>query len=175
MPQQKCDSCGELLPPVDDAFCSYCQAAIGEDVSSRDPPDTAMDKFNSGIAGQVFRGPATPTKVYKVPRKFDLSMIFVVTAAYAAAFGLMQALNLHWGFQVGLMALLTVVGVIQMFAPDAQVRIAAVLTGVLFMLAVLVVSAVVHGIRSPDELLFGTLCMGLGVGSVIGYLSLIHI
>ena len=172
MTQRQCDSCGQLLPPVNDAFCSYCHAPIGEQ-NDRKPAWSFEEsiKEHLGNANQHHTTPKPPTKIYKAPRKFDLSMIFVVTFAYAGAFGLMQTLRWPLALQVGVMSLLTIVGFIQMFAPERRVRTASVLTGILFMAAMFYVSLAIDGNRRLTDIVLGTLCTVIGFGSLLGYCS----
>jgi len=173
MARQNCNSCGELLPPVNDAFCSYCHAEIGKPVSTDEQTTaTGSNELSNADPGRTDKGPVShkpwPT-VYKVPRRFDLSMIFVVTFAYSAAFGLMQALNFYWQFQVALMLLFTIVGLIQMFAPEQTVRMASILTGVACMAVSFFTMAFIDGDLGPAELMTGMFCGVFGFGSLLGY------
>jgi len=173
MVRPKCDSCGELLPPVKDAYCSYCHAAIEEGTTECLPEQVSgsIESANEDPenADEYLSTLKTSPKIYRVPREFDLSMIFVVTFAYAAAFGLMQALNFIWPYQVGLMVLVTIVGLSQMFLPDRLVRIASILTGIVCMAAVVATVAFIQGRQGLPVNLSDLLFPVFGFGSVLGY------
>lgn len=158
-----------VASPANDAFCSFCQTTINQTVFVRDPPATTMNELDPKSDSQDFPPPKPAGKVYKVPRKFDLAMIFVVTSAYSVAFGLMQALNFVWPAQVAIMMLFTMVGLIQMFAPERMVRTASVIAGMLCMAIVFTVVMVIEGARSPSDIFFGVLCTVFGFGTFLGY------
>lgn len=116
--------------------------------------------------------PPPQKKVYKVPRKFDLALIFVVTFSYAAAFGLMQLIHLPPIVQMVLMLALTVVGLIQMFVPERKVRLASVFTGMAGLAVIMVVLAVNSPRGASSYGLFtGFVCGVLGYGSLMGYVA----
>ncbi len=62
-------------------------------------------------------------KIYKVPSRFDLTTVFIVTFAYAAFFGTMQAFGVPMQIQAMIIGLLSLVGVVQMFVSE-QTRLA---------------------------------------------------
>ena len=96
-------------------------------------------------------------------------MIFVVTAAYAAVFGLMRSLDSGWPLQVFLITLLTLVGLIQMFAPDSMVRAASILTGISCVAVMFVAMIAIEGHGDMVEIVSEALCYVLGFGSFLGY------
>ena len=115
---------------------------------------------------------ASPRSIYKVPRRFDLATMFVVTFAFAALLSVLGRFDAPVAFQVWLVSLLTLVGFVQMFVPVRYVRWASVACGwIMFAIALTTIQ-----MQNRDSMIFGEIITGLccGVllsGSLFGYLA----
>ena len=124
-------------------------------------------KTDSPPTGSVSNSDQGP---YKVPQRFDLATVFVVTLAYALLLGLLRALGAPTFVQATIVAVLTIVGAVQMFAPPRHVRIAAIATGVVAyaVTAIAIFSQQGNGMIYPAELLCGAFTIGSSFGYICG-------
>jgi hypothetical protein len=121
------------------------------------------------IAEQI-GGP--PRKVYSAPRRFDLTTIFAVTAAYSLLFGVMSGLNLPPVIRmvVGIITPLVGIGQAMLFGGQKP-RLASLLVGAACF-AALRVFAVALGDRPLSvDLLFLALMQGAVIGCIAGYIA----
>lgn len=109
--------------------------------------------------------------IYKVPRRFDLATMFVVTFAFAAFLGVLGAFGVPTIVQITLVGLLSVVGMVQMIVPTRYVRWAAVMCGWVVYLAAFIaqISQQRHPVSSEE--IAGLLCGMLIGGSLMGYIA----
>ncbi len=109
------------------------------------------------------------SSIYKVPRRFDLATIFVVTFAYAAFFGVMEGVGVPTEVQLSIIGLLSLVGAVQMIVSEKHVRFAAIACGWFACASLLIYEHLVFEsvTLEPCCMLGGTLF----VGSLLGYCS----
>lgn len=116
-------------------------------------------------------------KVYSAPRRFDLSTIMVVTAAYALLFGVINMLFSSFGGAAGISSMVglfvTFVGIGQAFMYGGRKpRTASILVGVILTCSIMLGPMVLFdsGRRVPTMLPW-ILIYGTVTGAIYGYLA----
>jgi hypothetical protein len=121
--------------------------------------------------------PAQTSGLYSAPRRFDLTTIFVVTAAYSIVFGVMSSLN-HYGrmtyfgpvTQAGVGVFITVVAMVQaLYHHQANPRGVSIVAGAVTQTAIVSFLAMMHWYYEP----FLIVLVGYGMigGAICGYLA----
>jgi putative addiction module component (TIGR02574 family) len=117
--------------------------------------------------------PSAAWKVYSVPRRFDLSTIFVVTLAYSLLFGAMKGVSLPAIASASIAGFITLVAAAQaLLFRGAKPRTASILVGaVTYTVAVLAIW-IITGQRmyGTTQILFMTSLTLIG-GSILGYVA----
>ncbi|NNE01268.1 MAG: hypothetical protein HKN47_28475 [Pirellulaceae bacterium] len=142
------------------------------------PPTSSNDDDQSSTRtfAQVSTDPVAPVgpapspyeTIYKAPQRFDLATVFVVTFAYAALFGAMQAFGAPVIVQASIIGVLTIVAIVQMLVPERYARWAAIATGCAIYFAAMLAN------QSPASLPIAWLTPGVAFailffGAILGY------
>jgi hypothetical protein len=110
------------------------------------------------------------TRLYSVPRRYDLATMFTVSLVYALYFGLMRLTTAPPAVVAMIATFITVVGLAQALVfKGKSPRLASILAGFLFFL----VSGMLLAIRSRNvpsfvEACFMALCSGVPLGYLAG-------
>ena len=107
----------------------------------------------------------TPS-VYKVTRRFDLVNVFVVTFFCSVVLGILQAYQVSLQAQAAIISAITLVALVQMFAPESLARIAAVGCGWVVVGCMEVYQAALHDVFIN---MVSSACLAFGFGSLFGY------
>jgi hypothetical protein len=125
-------------------------------------------------------GPLARAKTYAVPRRYDLTTLFVMSLAYAILFGCIRAAGASPGVFAVVAGFITLIGVCQaVLFRGRRPRLASMIGGLLF----LVGSGMVGPLLGGDWralaaclhpcLIVGSIVLGYAVGSLIGGVFLV--
>jgi putative addiction module component (TIGR02574 family) len=140
-----------------------------------DYDERRIERFPWEVVRGLMAGdsPATPARIYSVPRRFDLATIFVVTLAYSLLFGMMKAISFPPIASAIVAGFILMVGAAQAFLfGGKQPRTASIIAGALIYSLALAVTWIVAGPRmySTSQLLISASFTIVG-GAILGYLA----
>lgn len=112
------------------------------------------------------------SKIYSVPRRFDLATIFVVTAAYSLLLGTISGFGGHPLISLGVGGFITMVGLGQALLFGGQKpRLASVLVGTVCYFLPIIIMTFVAGPSMPRGILPWMLLQGVVFAPVFGYFA----
>jgi hypothetical protein len=116
---------------------------------------------------------ARPTKIYSVPRRFDLATIFVVTLAYSLLFGTMKAISFPPIASAIVGGFISIVGAAQAFLfGGKQPRTASIIAGALIYSLALAAVWIASGPRIyGTSALLVSASFTIAGGAFLGYLA----
>jgi hypothetical protein len=134
-----------------------------------------IERFPWEVVQELMAGEsqATPTKIYSVPRRFDLATIFVVTLAYSLLFGMMKAISFPPIASAIVAGFISIVAAAQAFLfRGKQPRTASIIAGALTYSLAIAAVWIASGPRiyATSELLISA-SFTIAGGAFLGYLA----
>jgi putative addiction module component (TIGR02574 family) len=140
-----------------------------------DYEERPTERFPWEVVQELMAGEsrAKPTKVYSVPRRFDLATIFVVTFAYSILFGLMKAISFPPTASAVVAGFIFIVAIAQaLLFGGKQPRAASIISGALIYTLIMAGSWIVFRppFYSAWQLLISA-SFTIAGGAMLGYLA----
>jgi hypothetical protein len=116
---------------------------------------------------------STGSKLYAVPRRFDLATIFIVTLAYSLMFGVMSLLSFPPIASLLISGFITLVGAGQalLFRGNRPRAASLIIGATLYSLGTIAVWLYFGQRAYPPETLVGFIVFGVIFGAMLGYIS----